>query len=203
LYHNGYTDRDLSLSVPKQSKYYYPAVPSTWKAEEVKRMLESIDRGNPLGKRDYAILLLVAKLGIRAGDIKAMKLTDLNWKTMSINIIQEKTGVKATYPILNDIGWALIDYLKNGRPAGCKSPYLFVRLNAPYEAFGENANLHNIITKYTRAAGISVPVGNRHGLHSLRHALASTLLAQGTPLPIITEILGHVPNLLPFISAPI
>jgi integrase/recombinase XerD len=65
-------------------------------------------------------------------------------------------------------------------------------LNAPYEAFGENANLHSIITKYTRAAGISVPVGNRHGLHSLRHALASTLLAQGTPLPIITEILGHV-----------
>jgi integrase/recombinase XerD len=89
-YHNGYTDSDISLSVPKQSKCYYPAVPSTWKAEEVKRMLESIDRGNPLGKRDYAILLLVTKLGIRAGDIRAMKLTDLDWKTMPINIIHKK-----------------------------------------------------------------------------------------------------------------
>ncbi|MBV7275713.1 tyrosine-type recombinase/integrase [Clostridium sp. PL3] len=191
-YHKKYTEKDLSLIVPKQNKYYYPAVPSTWKPEAVKHMLESIDRGNPLGKRDYAILILVAKLGIRAGDIKAMKLTDLDWKNMAINIIQEKTNVKAKYPILNDIGWALIDYLKNGRPANCESPYLFVRLNAPYEPFGKNANMNNIITKYTRKAGISIPPGNRHGLHSLRHALASTLLAQGTPLPVITEILGHI-----------
>lgn len=60
------------------------------------------------------------------------------------------------YPILKDIGWALIDYLKNGRP-DCESPYVFVRLNAPYTAFCENANLHNIITKYTRQAGIIIP----------------------------------------------
>jgi len=192
LYHNGYTESDLSLSVPKQNRYYYPAVPSTWKPEDVKRMLDSIDRGNPKGKRDYAILLLVAKLGIRAGDIKSMKLTDLDWKAMTINIIQQKTGVKATFPILKDVGWALIDYLKNGRPAVCNSPYIFVRLNAPYEAFGKDANLHNIITKYTRSAGITIPKGKRHGLHSLRHALASTLLAQGTSLPVITEILGHI-----------
>lgn len=105
--------------------------------------------------------------------------------------VQEKTKVKVTYPILNDIGWALIDYLKNGRPA-CNSNCIFVKINATYTAFSENANLHNIITKYTRAAGIVVPKGKHHGLHSLRHSLASTLLEQGTPLSVISEILGHV-----------
>lgn len=191
LYLNGYTEKDLSLSVPKQNRYYYPAVPSTWEPAEVKRMLDAIDRGSPLGKRDYAILLLVAKLGIRAGDIKALNLSDLNWAAKIITFTQEKTNVEVTYPILHDVGWALIDYLQNARPV-CESPYLFVRLHAPFEAFGENANLHNIITKYTRLAGITVPHGKRHGLHSLRHSLASTLLEQGASLTVISEILGHV-----------
>jgi integrase/recombinase XerD len=155
------------------------------------RMLDAIDRGSPLGKRDYAILILVVKLGIRAGDIKALELSDLNWSSKTITITQEKTKVEVTYPILHDVGWALIDYLQNARPT-CDVPYLFVRLNAPFEAFGENANLHNIITKYTRLAGINVPRGKRHGLHSLRHSLASTLLEQGASLAVISEILGHV-----------
>lgn len=192
IYLNGYSKENLSLVVPKQKKYYYPAIPSIWKPDEVKRMLEAIDRGNPVGKRDYAILLLVAKMGIRAGDIKAMKLSNLDWNSLSISIVQEKTGVKVTYPILNDIGWALIDYIKNGRPKFCNSSYLFLRLTAPYEAFSKNANMHNIITKYTRKANISVPHGKRHGMHSLRHSLASSLLANGTPLPVISEILGHM-----------
>lgn len=191
LYLHGYTEKDLSHSVPKQNKYNFPAVPSTWDPVEVMRMLDAIDRGSPLGKRDYAILILVVKLGIRAGDIKALELSDLNWSSKSITITQEKTKVEVTYPILHDVGWALIDYLQNARPV-CDVPYLFVRLNAPFEAFGENANLHNIITKYTRLAGITVPRGKRHGLHSLRHSLASTLLEQGASLAVISEILGHV-----------
>ncbi len=191
LYLNGYTEKNLSLSVPKQNRYYYPSIPSTWEPAEVKRMLDTIDQGSPVGKRDYAILLLVANLGIRAGDIKALKLSDLDWTAKTITITQEKTKVEVTYPILHNVGWALIDYLQNARPV-CESPYLFVRLHAPYEAFGENANLHNIITKYTRLAGITVPHGKRHGLHSLRHSLASTLLEQGTSLAVISEILGHV-----------
>ncbi|WP_256832131.1 MULTISPECIES: site-specific integrase, partial [unclassified Paenibacillus] len=142
-------------------------------------------------KRDYAILLLVAKLGMRVSDIKALKLSDLNWETKTITIVQEKTKVGVTYPILHDVGWALIDYLRHARPI-CESPYVFVRLNAPFEAFGENANLHNIITQYIRLAGITVPRGKRHGLHSLRHSLASTLLEQGASLAVISEILGHV-----------
>jgi site-specific recombinase XerD len=191
LYLNGFTKNDLSLSVPKQKKYYYPPVPSTWEPTEVKQMLDAIDRGGPVGKRDYAILLLVAKLGIRVGDIKSLKLSDLNWATKTITIEQEKTKVEVTYPILHDVGWALIDYLQNARPT-CESTHLFVRMNAPFVAFGENANLHNIITKYIRRAGITVPRGKRQGLHSLRHSLASSLLEKGAPLAVISEVLGHV-----------
>jgi len=190
LYINQHTDENLSLKVPKQSRYYYPPVPSVWNKEDVIRMLNSIDRGNPTGKRDYAILLLVAKLGIRVGDLKSLKLSDLNWQSKTIEFKQNKTKSIVTYPILKDIGWALIDYLKNGRPIS-NSPFVFIRMNAPYEAFGRDANLHNIITKYTRLSGITVPDGKRQGLHSLRHTLASTLLEQGTPLSVISEVLGH------------
>ena len=122
--------------------------------------------------------------------MKSLKLSDLNWQSKTIEIRQNKTKNTVTYPILHDIGWALIDYLKNARPTS-NSPFVFIRMKAPYAAFGENANLHNIITKYTRLSGITVPRGKRHGLHSLRHTLASTLLEKGTPLPIISEILGH------------
>lgn len=153
-------------------------------------MLNSVDRGNPTGKRDYAILLLVAKLGIRAGDIKDLKLSNLNWRSKIIAIRQSKTKNTITYPILKDIGWALIDYLKNGRPIS-DSPFVFIRMKAPYDAFGKDANLHNIITKHTRRSGITIPHGKKQGLHSLRHTLASTLLEQGTPLPVISEVLGH------------
>jgi site-specific recombinase XerD len=191
LYLNRYTEKDLSLSVPKQNRYYYPPVPSTWEPGDVKRILDAADRGNPTGKRDYAILLLVAKLGIRVGDIKALKLSDLHWTSKTITITQEKTKVATTYPILHDVGWAIIDYLQNARPE-CESPYLFVRMHAPFEAFGVNANLHNIISKYIRLAGINIPRGKRQGLHSLRHSLASTLLEQGASLAMISEILGHV-----------
>jgi site-specific recombinase XerD len=191
LYLNQYISEDLSLKVPKQKKYYYPHIPSVWDQQDVKRMLDTVDRGNPTGKRDYAILLLVTRLGIRVGDIKALKLSDLNWVTKTIEIKQNKTQRVVTYPILNDIGWALIDYLRNARPT-TSSLYLFQRMNAPYGPFGENANLHNIITKYIRRSGIVIPIGKRHGLHSLRHTLASTLLEEGTPLPVISEILGHI-----------
>lgn len=191
LYLGGYTEKDFSNELPKIKKYYCPAIPSVWNTDDVKRMLKCIDRGNPAGKRDYAILLLAAKLGMRVGDIKALKLHDLNWNGKTIAMHQSKTGHHVTYPILDDVGWALIDYLRNGRPE-TDSQFIFVRLNAPHEAFGENANLHNIITKYTRLAGIKIPREARHGLHSLRHTLASTLLEQGTPLPVISSILGHL-----------
>jgi len=191
LYLKGYHEKDLSDDVPKVKQYYCPKIPSAWKPEDVKRVLEAVDRGNPTGKRDFAILLMVARLGMRVQDIKEIRLTNLNWAARSIDIVQHKTKREASYPILDDIGWALIDYLKNGRPK-TESPHLFVRHHAPFETFGPHVNLHNIIVKYTRLAGIKLRTGAAQGMHSLRHTLASVLLEQETPLPVISEILGHM-----------
>jgi integrase/recombinase XerD len=190
LYLNGYQEKDLSDDVPKLKLPHCPNIPSTWKPEDVRRLLSAVDRGNPNGKRDYAILLMVARLGMRVHDIREIKLHNLNWATRSIEIVQHKTKQRITYPILDDIGWAIIEYLKNGRPT-TESPHLFVRHHAPFEAFGAYANLHNILARYTRLAGIHLRTGASRGMHSLRHTLAGVLLEQGTPLPVIAEILGH------------
>ena len=192
LYVNNYMTLDQSVNVPSSNKYYYPKVPSTWKKEEVLSLLKTVDRSSPVGKRDYAILLMVAKLGIRVGDLKSLKLSNLNWSTQEIVFDQEKTGVKIKLPILKDIGWAIIDYLKNGRAKKSTSPYLFIRLIAPFDEFGKDANLYNIISKYTREAGISVTRDKRRGLHSLRHTLAGTLLEQGASMNDVRNALGHL-----------
>lgn len=190
LHDAGFHPEDLSSAVPRVRAGRYERLPSVWAPDAVQRLLTVIDRGNPTGKRDYAILLLAARLGMRVGDIKALTLSAIRWDRKSIQWVQQKTGQPIEYPLLDDVGWALIDYLKNGRPP-TTSPAIFVRHRAPFEPFGPYANLHNRITKYTQAAGLTPPPGH-HGLHALRHSLASTLLERDTPLPIIAEILGHL-----------
>jgi integrase/recombinase XerD len=191
LYLQSYHEKDLSADVPRLKQPHCPKIPSTLRQEDVKLLLASVDRGNPNGKRDYAILLMAARLGMRVQDIKEVRLNNLNWNTRNIEIVQHKTMQRTSYPLLDDIGWAIIDYLKNGRPQ-TESPHLFVRHLAPFEAFGTYANLHNIIAKYTRLAGIHLRTGASRGMHSLRHTLAGVLLERGTPLPVISEILGHM-----------
>lgn len=190
LHAAGFRPDDLSVAVPRVRAGRYERLPSVWPADAVSQILGAVDRGNPTGKRDYAILLLAARLGMRVGDIKALTLSALNWETKTITWVQQKTGRPIAYPLLDDVGWAIIDYLKHGRPTSTSSA-IFVRHQAPFEPFALHANLHNIITKYTRQAGLTPPAGH-HGLHALRHSLASTLLEHDTPLPIIAEILGHL-----------
>ncbi len=190
LHLNTYTSSDLSEVMPKLKNYYAPKVPNLWKPEEVRIILESIDRGNATGKRDYAILLMISRLGLRASDIKALRLDNIHWDIGTIEIIQHKTKNPASYPILRDIGWALIDYLKSGRPK-TDSPFIFVRHNAPFEAFAPNAAMNRILVKYIREAGVKIPRQVSLGMHSLRHTLASTLLAENVPIHVISEVLGH------------
>ena len=139
--------RDLSPSVPNPKPCYAPELPSTWTADEVSRLTDGIDRGNPTGKRDYAMLLMVARLGLRASDIKSMLISDVDWSARTISITQHKTGVPLELPLLDDIGWAVIDYLREGRPKAATCPQLFVRQVAPFDAFGATANLTNILIR--------------------------------------------------------
>lgn len=191
LHLEGLIGRDLVPTVPKPRRHYAPELPGTWTAEDVDSLLASIDRGNPTGKRDYAMLLMVARLGLRASDIKALRTTDFDWDARSISITQHKTGVPLELPLLDDIGWAVIDYLRGGRPAGAACPELFVRHNAPFDAFGDTSNLTYILSNRARAAGVKTP-NDRRTLHSLRHALARRLLEQSVPIDDISRILGHV-----------
>lgn len=186
----GFHSIDLSADVPRLRSGHYERLPSVWPRDAVPRLLAAVDRGNPTGKRDYAILLLAARLGLRVGDIKALRLTALHWDTQTLEWVQQKTGRAVTAPLRPDVGWALIDYLQHGRPP-TDAPEIFVRHQAPFEPCGRHANLHTLVTKSTRRAGIPIPRG-RHGLHALRHSLASALLDAGTPLPVIAEVLGHV-----------
>jgi site-specific recombinase XerD len=191
LYLNGFMETDLTEKLPKLKTFYAPKVPRVWKPEEVRTVLDSIDRGNPTGKRDYAILLILARLGLRAVDIKDMRLESLKWDKNTLEIVQSKTKKPLVLPMLEDVGWAIIDYLKNARPA-TDSPFVFVRHYAPFEAFGINAALSRILVEHIRRAGVKIPRDVPKGMHSLRHTLASTLLEQNTPLPVISEILGHM-----------
>ena len=190
LHQAGLHPDDLSGAVPRLRSGHYERLPSVWPADAVPRVLAAVDRGNPTGQRDYAILLLAARLGMRVGDIKALPLTALHWDTQTIEWVQQQTGRPMCLPLLADIGWALIDYLQHGRPA-TPVPEIFVRHRAPFEAFGPHAHRHTLVAKYIRRAEMPVPRGS-HGLHALRHGLASTLLEAETPLPVIAEILGHV-----------
>lgn len=190
LYLEGYHTQDLSASVPRIRWSYHTRIPTVWPRDAVERLLRAVDRGNPTGKRDYAILLLAARLGMRIGDIKALTLSALQWDKNTISWVQQKTRRPISYPLLDDVGWALIDYLQNGRPPTA-SPHVFVRHRAPFEPYGHDTKLGYLIATYARRAGIPVP-RERHGMHSLRHTLASRLLEQHTPLPVIAEILGHL-----------
>ena len=187
LYENGIMEANLTACLPKVRVTRNAFIPSVWKQEDVKRLLDSIDRHNPRGKRDYAILLLVTRLGLRVSDIRSLKLSDLNWNRKVVSIIMQKTKQPLELPLLDDIGWAIIDYLKNGRPQTI-SDCVFIRHRAPYDEF--SSNLGKMLGRYMNRAGIKMS-GQQHGFHALRSTLACVMLKNGTPLPVISEVLGH------------
>jgi len=189
LYRDGKINTDLSLSVPKANRYNYPNIPSVWEGDDVVCLLGSIDRANPVGKRDYAVLSLAARLGMRTVDIRYLRLQNLDFIIQKISFAQHKTGNVVTFPMIDEIGWALADWLRNGRAKSCPHDYVFASSHPP---FGQLGDLSSRITRYARAAGITIDDQKHHGMHSLRHTLASTLLEQGVALPLISDVLGHM-----------
>jgi integrase len=149
-------------------------IPSVWDPGDVARILEAVDRGSPCGKRDYAIILLVARLGLRTIDVKRLEFADFDWRGNRLSVAQAKTGRRVCLPLLKDVGWAVIDYVRAGRPAsGC--PQVFLRHTAPVGPFSDQDHLHQILVKHARAAHVPVSEERRHGMHSLRHTLATRL----------------------------
>lgn len=182
---------DISKYIPPSARIASQRIPAVWEDGDIDKLLSSVDRGSPLGKRDYAILLLAAKLGLRTSDIKGLEFKDINWDEKRIDIVQRKTQKPLSLPLPDDVGWAIIDYLKYGRPKS-DFPQIFLRHVTPIAPFSDSSALGSIISRYRTIAGIDVGDKVRKGMHSLRHTFATRLLREKVPLETIAELLGHV-----------
>jgi site-specific recombinase XerD len=165
------------------------AYPSHFKANEIAQMLCCVDTTTAAGRRDYLILLLAAELGMRTSDICALKIKDINFQKKHVEYIQVKTGDAVMLPMSDELFFAFADYLKNARPK-CEFEEVIVKDRAPIEPY-RNGSFHGMLQKYLSKAEIKTVDGQKHGLHSLRSSLASNLLQDGVPIPVISNILGH------------
>jgi len=188
LHHHQLTQTDLSMAIPRDNYKNQAHLPSTFSKKEIKVLLESIDRGNPRGRRDYAILLLATKLGLRASDLAGLKFEHILWEQHKITFQQMKTKRSIILPLLPEIGNAIIDYLQNGRPHS-EDNHCFLQLISPYRPINKNS-IGNIVKYHLSISGINCK-DRKHGTHALRHSLAGNLLNNKTPIPVISEVLGH------------
>lgn len=184
----GYHTHDLSAVMPCVKYGQSKRLPAVFTEDEIKRILENVNTDSPVGKRNYAIILLLARLGIRISDILNLQFDSIDWERKRISIQQQKTGTQVELPLLEDVGWAIIDYLQNGRPQ-TSCPNVFVCHNPPFDRI--HSWLAKDISRAVQKAGIRVPRGKTAGTHIFRHSLATNLLNQGVGIDEIAQTLGH------------
>lgn len=165
---------------------YPQRVPSVYTYEEVEKLLSCVDRSTPMGKRDYAILLLAVRLGMRASDIRLLCFPDVDFKSRKISYIQFKTDVPQTLSLIPEIEDALRDYIENGRPKA-DEPYIFLTYRKTQLS---RSVVSAVADKYFKMAGID-PGDRHHGSHSLRMTFASELIAEDVPFEVVSRLLGH------------
>ncbi len=186
----GRAPQGLAGRLPPHRHLRHESEPHLWTAEEIRRLLAVIDRQSAVGKRDYAMILLTARLGLRISDLRQLELGDLDWRAKTLKIVQRKTGRPLSLPLLDDVGWAVIDYVRHGRPeTACAK--VFVKHSYPFDAFGCSSSVATRLSRYAARAGIEFPPGQASGMHSLRGALAVAMIGNGAPMPVISAVLGH------------
>lgn len=163
-------------------------VPSFFTAQEVMQIEQSVVRSSAVGKRNYAMLLLASRLGLRASDIAGIRLADIDWDNDRVIIEMKKTKKVIELPLLAEVGNAIIDYLRNGRPDSQISN-VFLSQRAPYREATKEM-VCSAINRIILSSGVPTE-GKHHGPHSLRHSLASAMLKEKTAMPVISESLGH------------
>lgn len=186
LQQRGEISANLAACVPSVANWSFSTLPRFLPAGAVHRVLQHCDRHTPMGKRNYAILLLLARLGLRACEVVALNLEDLDWDTGQITV-KEKGGGSAPLPLPTDVGEALATYLRSGRPR-CSSRRVFVRDRAPLTGFANSIAISTIVMRALKKAGVN---SARKGAHVFRHTLATDLLRQGCSLDEIGELLRH------------
>jgi integrase/recombinase XerD len=189
LHGSGWVSQDLSPAVSAPTLYAFESIPSALRPEDIGAVLNTARRDRTAkGRRDFAILMLLATYGLRAGEITALRLGDIDWRHGVLRIHHSKTGAQSLLPLLESVGNALLDYLRHGRP---RSPAreVFLRSRAPYRPFHDGSSLHTSVARRLAAAGICV--AGKHGPHAFRHAHAVSLLRAQVPLKVIGDLLGH------------
>ena len=186
LFQNGELESDLAISVPGVADWRLAIVPKYLTADEVGRVLGSCDRQTATGRRDYSILLLLARLGLRAGEIVALQLDDIDWRAGEI-LVRGKGSFHDRMPLPVDVGKALASYLRTDRPP-CKTRRVFVCMKAPRSGFAGPSTVTTIVRRALNRAGLQPAF---KGAHLLRHSLATTMLRSGASMSEIGEVLRH------------
>ena len=186
----GRMPESLADRLPPHRHVRHESEPHLWTVEEIRRVLAVIDRQSAGGKRDYAMILATARLGLRISDLRQLELSDLDWRAKTITIVQHKTRQPLSLPLLDDVGWAIIDYVGHGRPeTAC--PKVFVKHRHPFDAFGSASSVASRLSRHAARAGIASAPGEVCGMHSLRGALAVAMIGNNTPIPVVSAVLGH------------
>lgn len=175
----------LSLPVVREKKIFSPLT-----KDEIQRTIAQVDRSTVMGKRDYAIILLGARSGLRGSDIIHLKLTDIDWRGGEIRLVQQKTGGSLALPLLPDVGEALKEYILNGRPS-TSSEFVFLRAVHPYLPFNRTMALSHLWSGYQKKAGIERYAHDGKGFHALRRTLGKELTLAEVPVTAAAQILGH------------
>ncbi len=164
-------------------------IPSTYSLDEIASIEFSIDRETAIGKRDYALLLLATRLGLRSGDIVGMKFEYLDFENNKFKLFQQKTGNYIELEMLEIVKDALKDYIENARPKS-KDSHIFLSCQAPYNHITTGVIRSSVVKKYMAIANISIK-GKKHGPHSLRASLATSMVNDDIPFEAVSKILGH------------
>jgi site-specific recombinase XerD len=177
---------DLAAAVPIVANWSMTSIPRAISAEHVRQLLASIDRRTAVGRRDYAILLLLARLGLRAGEVASLELNDIDWNLGQVSV-RGKSGQRNRLPLPTEVGKAIAAYLRRGRPDST-SRSVFLRARAPICAFRGTSGIGSMVRHSLERAGIQATTT---GTHQFRHGLATEMLRQGASLSEIGELLGH------------
>ena len=189
-YQEGITKISGNMILPKIVWHRRTAIRTYYTKEEITKLLNAINIKTNQGKEDYLIICLICYLGLRISDVVNLKLSNINFNTNIISIIQYKTNNKLTLPLIDKIKYPILDYIKYVRPNDTDLDYLFITNDKPYKHHIELKGHSYIIKKYFIKAGVDIN-GRKHGFHSLRHSFSTMLLKENTSLYSISTILGH------------
>ena len=183
----GYVAHDLAACVPSIKRWRLTGLPTYLSPAQLRQVFQSCDQSTTVGRRDYAVLMMLARLGLRAKEVATLTLDQIDWRSGHVHI-QGKGRRRATMPLTSDVGTSLVEYLRRGRPAS-DSRQVFLRSCPPYVGFPSASGIIGIARRALRRAGVS---GLAHyGSHVLRHSLATELLRSGATLTEVGQVLRH------------